>query len=413
MTQFDFDEIIERRDTNSGKWLSHPPDVLPMFVADMDFKSPPAVARALQAFAARGVFGYPLIGADHLSQSPGLREVVIERMRRRYGWEVAPEAVLFVPGVYTGFNLAAAAFSAPGGEVLVQTPAYPPILSAPAEAGLARRDAPLVQDANGRYSVDLDDFAARVGPNTKLFLLCNPHNPVGRVFRQAELEQMAEVCLRHGVPICSDEIHSEIIYPGQRHIPIASLAPEIAQNTITLISPSKTFNLAGLQCAIAIIPNPELREAYLAPRHGLVPWVTAMGLLAAETAYREGGEWLAELLAYLEVNRGAVARFVAEKLPGVRLSPPEATYLAWLDCRATGLADPCGVFLEQGRVACGSGSSFGPGGDGFVRSDVRLPAADAAGGAGADAGGAGGRERGVSLGAAELVINLPAAAAPV
>jgi cystathionine beta-lyase len=184
---------------------------------------------------------------------------------------------------------------------------------------------------------------------------------------------MAEVCLRRDVVICADEIHAELVYPGAEHVPMASLAPEVEQRTITLIAPSKTFNLPGLQCSVAIIPNAELRAAYIRARRGVVPWVNTMGLIAAEAAYRHGDEWLAQLLVYLEGNRDYLARYAAAELPGVTLAPPEATYLAWLDCRGTGLSQPCQCFLDLARVACNDGASFGPGGEGFVRLNFGCP----------------------------------------
>ena len=354
MTIYNFDQLPDRRITNNAKWLKYPADVLPMWVADMDFISPPPVMEALQEFVARGVFGYPRFEAD-LSDSPPLREVVVARLARLYGWRVAPEALAFVPGVVSGFNLAAHVLAGPGGaaaggELVIQTPVYPPILDAAPNAGLVRRDAPLARGADGRYTIDWDAFEAAFSPATRLFLLCNPHNPVGRVFTRDELARMAEVCLRRGVPIISDEIHAELLYSGQRHVPIASLSPEMEQASITLIAPSKTFNLPGLQCSVAIIHNAELRARYVAGRQGLVPWVNVMGLIAAEAAYRDGDEWLAQLLPYLEANRDTVARFVAAELPGVRWGPPEATYLAWLDCAGTGLSNPCQCFLDLGRV---------------------------------------------------------------
>jgi len=376
MTTYDFDFLPDRRSTNNGKWRKHPQDVLPMFVADMDFVPPQPVVEALQDAAARGVFGYPEFN-DDMADSPGLREVVVARMAARYGWRVAPEALVFLPGVISAFNLAARTLalmsSQPGGELVVQTPIYPPMLDAAPNAGFTRRDAPLLRGADYRYRIDWDVFEAAFSPATRMFLLCNPHNPVGRVFTRDELARMAEVCLRHGVTICSDEIHSELIYSGARHVPIASLAPEIEQHSITLISPSKTFNLPGLQCSVAIIPNPELRARYVASRAGLVTWVNVMGLIAGEAAYRSGDEWLAQLLPYLETNRDTVVRFVAAEMPGVSMAAPEATYLAWLDCRATGLSQPCQCFLDLARVACSDGAGFGPGGEGFVRLNFGCP----------------------------------------
>ncbi len=372
MTQYDFDRLPDRRADNNAKWHKHPADVLPMWVADMDFGSPPPVVDALHAFVARSDFGYPQFEAD-LADSPPLRELVVERLARQYGWRVTPEALTFVPGVITGFNLAAHVLATPGGELVIQTPVYPPILDAASNAGLARRDAPLARDVDGRYGIDWEAFEAAFTPATRMFLLCNPHNPIGRVYRRDELERMAEVCLRRGVPICSDEIHSELIYSGHRHLPIATLAPEVEQNTITLIAPSKTFNLPGLQCSVAIIPNPELRARFVAGRQGLVPWVNLAGLVAAEAAYRDGGEWLAQLLSYLEANRDLVTRYVAENLPGVRVAPAEGTYLAWLDCSGTGLSNPCQCFLDLARVACNDGATFGPGGENFVRLNFGCP----------------------------------------
>ncbi len=372
MTTYNFDLLPERRSTNSHKWRMYPSEVLPMFVADMDFVSPQPVVDALQDFVGRGVFGYPM-SENEMADSPGLREVVVARLARKYGWRVAPEALVFVPGVIVGFNLAAHLFSRAGGELLTHTPNYGPILSAAAHAGLTRRDAPLARGADGRYEIDWEAFETGFNPATRLFLLCNPHNPVGRVYAAADVARLAEACLRRGVPIVADEIHSDLVYPGHTHVPIASLSPEIEQASITLIAPSKTFNLAGLQCSVAIIPNAELRARYIGARAGLVNWVNVLGLVAAEAAYRDGDEWLGQLLPYLQSNRDLVTRFVAEQMPGVRVYPAEATYLAWLDCRASGLSAPCKCFLDLGRVACSDGAGFGPGGEGFVRLNFGCP----------------------------------------
>jgi cystathionine beta-lyase len=372
VTHFDFDRLPERRGTPSAKWTKHPAGVLPMWVADMDFTSPPAVVEALQAYVAQGVFGYPRFD-DVMSDSPPLREVVVERLWRRYGWRVAPEALVFVPGVVTGFNLAAHMLAAPGGDLVLPTPAYHPMLETAQHAGLIQRNAPLARDAQGRYGVDWDAFEAAFTPATRMLLLCNPHNPTGRVFTRDELARMADICLRREVVICADEIHAELVYPGAEHVPIASLALEVEQRTITLIAPSKTFNLPGLQCSVAVIPDAELRAAFIRARRGLVPWVNTLGLIGAEAAYRHGDEWLAQLLAYLKGNRDYLSNYVAAELPGVAMAPPEATYLAWLDCRGTGLSQPCQCFLDLARVACNDGASFGPGGEGFVRLNFGCP----------------------------------------
>jgi len=228
--------------------------------------------------------------------------------------------------------------------------------------------------ANGRYEVDMDDFRKAVNGCTRMFLLCNPHNPVGRVFTPAELTGMAEICLRNGAVICSDEIHCDLIFSGQRHTPVASLDREIANNTITLMAPSKTFNIPGLDCAFAVITNPSLREKYQKACRGLVGNVNLLGYQAALAAYRYGGEWLSELMIYLEANRDFLYEKINREFFGIKMNKPEGTYLAWLDCREAGVGDdPCQFFLEKARVGLNDGVSFGRGGKGFVRLNFGCP----------------------------------------
>ena len=199
-------------------------------------------------------------------------------------------------------------------------------------------------------------------------MLCNPHNPVGRVFTLNELEQFAEICLRNHVLICSDEIHCDLVYSGNRHIPIASIDPEIASQTITLLAPSKTYNLAGLQCSVAIIQNAELRKRFLAARKGIVPWINLLGLIAAEAAYRHGNDWLEQVITYLQKNRDFLSETIQSDFPGIQMSMPESTYLAWLNCRDTGIeGNPYQFFLDKAQLAFNDGSTFGRGGEGFVR----------------------------------------------
>ena len=378
--KYNFDLLPDRRKTESIKWHLFPEDVLPMWVADMDFVSPEPVIRALHERVAHGVFGYPdsFIALDQ-KQSP-LAQVVVQRMEQRYGWQVNAEEVVFLPGVVAGLNMACSALAAhpdegksPGG-VLIQTPVYPPFLGVHANAGMLRQEMELTCSPDGSYAVDWQAFEAAFTPETRMFLLCNPHNPVGRVFRQDELECMAEICLRHGVTICSDEIHSDLLFSGQRHIPIASLGAEIARNTITLIAPSKTYNIAGLECAVAIIPNESLRRRFRHANKGLVHGANLMGWVAAIAAYRDGQEWLDQLLVYLEGNRDCLYDFVQNELPGVKMARPEGTYLAWLDCRGAGAgSDPCDFFLKQAKVALNDGKTFGRGGEGFVRLNFGCP----------------------------------------
>jgi cystathionine beta-lyase len=367
MTPFDFDRLPARRDSDSTKWRKFPPDVLPLWVADMDFRSPPAVVAALRARVEHGFFGY-------LNEKPELQEVVAERLAKRYGWRVEPDAVMPLPGVIAGFNLAIRALTTPGDGLLVQTPVYPPILRAAGNHGLTRDGHPLTRGADGRYTVDADTFAAAIRPHTRAFLLCNPHNPVGRLFDRRELEAMATTCLRRDLWIVADEIHCDLLFDGRQHVPMATLAPEVEHRTVTLIAPSKTFNVPGLKCAVAVVPNATLRARLAAAVSDLVPKINVLGHTAAVAAYRDGDDWLEALLGYLQANRDFLVREAAA-LPGVRMAAPEATYLAWLDCRETGLADPYTFFLERAKVALNDGRLFGPGGDGFVRLNFGCPRA--------------------------------------
>jgi cystathionine beta-lyase len=356
MVQYNFDLLPDRRNTESLKWLSYDPDVLPMWVADMDFASPEPVIRALQKRVEHGVFGYP-------TEPAGFRQILVERMARQYNWKIQPDDLVFLPGVVTGFNLACHALAAPHEGVLVQTPVYPPILHAAHTTGILHQEMELQRHPDGSYSVDWDGFEASITSQTRLFILCNPHNPVGKVFQRGELE----------VTICSDEIHCDLVFPDHIHLPIASLDPEISKNTITFMAPSKTFNLAGLECSFAIIQNPNLRKRYLDARKGIVPWVNLMGIVAAGCAYREGADWLEQVMVYLQGNRNFVFDYVNEHLPGIRMVMPEGTYMAWLDCRQVIPGNPSQFFLEKAKVAVNDGATFGSGGEGFVRLNFGCP----------------------------------------
>jgi len=365
---YDFDRVIDRRRTESNKWHKYPADVLPLWVADMDFRSPEPVIRALHDRVEHGVFGYGMEQSEFY-------DVFLERLLKRYGWRVSPEAILVLPGVIPCFNLAARAFATAGDGLLLQTPMYPPIRRVPGNVGLSSSETELTRQPDGRYAIDFDRFEAAIGPRTRMFLLCNPHNPVGRVHRRDELSRMAEICLRRGLLICADEIHCELTFSGQQHVPIASLDPEIAACTITLMAPSKTFNLPGLKCSVAIIPDARLREKFVAAQVDLVRAVNILGYAASLAAYRDGQPWLDELLRYLEANRDFLVGYVRAKMPGVAVAAPEGTYLAWLDCRGAGLPDddPYTFFLDRARVALNDGKTFGQGGAGFVRLNFACP----------------------------------------
>jgi cystathionine beta-lyase len=248
------------------------------------------------------------------------------------------------------------------------------MLHAPENAGLQRQEAPLIRQVDGRYTIDFDAFESAIDDHTRLFILCNPHNPVGRVYRPEELYRLAEICLRKGVVICSDEIHCDLLYAGQKHTPIASLDPEVARNTITLMAPTKAFNLPGLQFAFAVIPDPALRARYMGSGKGLLGWINLMGWTAAKAAYENGQDWLDQLLSYLEGNRDYLLSYVGDNLPGIHMVKPEGTYLAWLDCRDLNIEGKLDeFFLKNARVAIADGAMFGQGGEGFARLNYGCP----------------------------------------
>jgi len=363
----EFDQVIDRRGFHSKKWGRYGEDVLPMWVADMDFCSPEPVRLALSQLVDRGTYGYGL-------EPSGLRELIVERLRRLSAWHVSLEDVVFVSGVVPGLNLTCLALTSPGDGLLLQTPVYQRILHLPAHTGRELHQMEFTREANGCYSVDVDAFEAAISDRTRLFVLCNPHNPTGRVFRRQELLQMADVCLRHNIIICSDEIHCDLVFSGHEHVPIASLGAEIADRTITFMAPTKTFNLAGLHCGFAVIQNGQLRKRFLAARRDLVREPGIMGYAAALAAYHDGQSWLDALLRYLEGNRDVLVRHVQEHLPGVHMVGPEATYLAWLDCRGTGIPGAPGEYLtREAKVALNDGTQYGRGGEGFVRLNFGCP----------------------------------------
>jgi cystathionine beta-lyase len=368
LMKYDLDHAPDRRPTDSIKWKKYERDVLPMWVADMDFPVAEPILQSLQRLVAHGVFGYPNYGHPEPGTITDLQQVLVERMQACYNWQVKPEELLFLPGVIVGLNLTCLALAEPGGGVLIQTPVYPPFFSTARHAGMVLQEAALVRQPDGYYEVDWEAFEAAFTDKTRVFILCNPHNPVGRVFRKDELEHMAEICLRRGVVMCSDEIHCDLVFNGYKHIPLASLDPEIARKTVTLMSPTKTFNIAGLQCSFAIVQDEALRKVLVGAMRGLVMWVNLMGMNAALAAYRGGQEWLEQVLSYLEMNRDYLDDYVRLQLPGVEMVKPEGTYLAWLDCHKSGIqGNPYQFFLNEARVGFNDGVTFGKDGEGFVR----------------------------------------------
>jgi cysteine-S-conjugate beta-lyase len=362
-----FEILPDRRKSDSIKWNLFGDDVLPMWVADMDFQSPQPVIDALNNRIKQGVFGYTCEPMD-------LKHAIQNWLDTRYKWIVKEEEIVFLPGVITGFNLACKAFTQTGDGYLIQTPVYPPFFSVANNIGIFRHECELHRDNNGKYDIDIDLFKAKLVAGVKVFLLCNPHNPVGRSFNLKELTLMADACTQNKVVIVSDEIHSDLVFPGNNHIPIASIDPEISKNTITLMSPSKTFNIAGLNCAFAIIQDEQKRMMFDSSRSGLVGDVNLLGQVAAIAAYTQGGPWLTNLINYLTGNRDFLYQFIKTELPPMKMYLPEATYLAWLDCRNIGLSGtPSEFFLKNSKVAYNDGRHFGMNGDGFIRLNFGCP----------------------------------------
>ena len=366
---FDFDHPPERRGTDSQKWQKYAGrDVLPMWVADMDFQAPPAVIEALQRRVADGVFGYA-------RPVPSQVAAVVETLSRLHGWIIEPEWIVWLPGLVVGLNVTAAATAGPGEEILCLTPVYPPFMGAPRTAGRVPVTVPLAYaTATRTWEIDWDALERAVTPRTRAFFLCNPHNPVARVFRRDELEKLAEFCLRHRLVLCSDEIHCDLILdPGLQHIPTATLGDAIAQQTITLIAPSKTYNIPGLGTALAIIPNPDLRRRFVHATHGIVAEVNVLGFTACEAAFRHCEPWRQALLERLRRNRDLVLHAIADTMPGARIEAPiEATYLAWINVTDLGLQDPIAHFENHG-VGLSEGRFFGAAPGSHVRLNFGCP----------------------------------------
>ncbi len=364
---FDFDTPLNRHGTDSQKWQKYAGrDVLPLWVADMDFKSPPAIIEALHRRVDHGIFGY----ARPVKSTV---DAVVDALAQRYGWKIDPAWIVWLPGLVVGLNVIAQAFAEPGDEVLTLAPVYPPFMSAPKNSARASVSAPWVLQA-GAWSIDWEALARAVTPRTRLFYLCNPHNPLARVWRRDELVRLAEFCVRHDLLLCSDEIHCELILdPALPHVPTALLSPEIAARTITLMAPSKTYNVPGLGTSIAIIPDPVRRTRFIRATAGIVAEVTCLGFTACEAAYRDSEPWRQALLAYLRGNRDYLLEAISRELPGVRVEAPvEATYLLWLDVAALGLPAPAAHF-EQHGVGLSDGAMFGAAPGSHVRLNFGCP----------------------------------------
>ena len=364
--KYDFDQLINRRDSDSDKWNHYNDKVLPLWVADMDFFSPQFIMDDLRKRIEHGVFGYSKV-------QDSTKEAVQLWLDKRHNWKVLLEDILILPGVVPGFNVAAKAVTNPGDSILFQTPAYHPFFNVASNSKTIQIENSLLCNKDGFYHIGKTHFTNAITEKTRLFLLCNPHNPTGRVFTKSELVDMANSCLKNNIIICSDEIHSDIVFSGNKHIPIASLSADIANNTITLLSASKTFNLAGLKSSVAVITNPKLRILFQAAAKGTLGSTNLLGETAMRSAYVNGKDWLQALLIYLEQNRGVLVDYINQNLPGIKIHTPEGSYLGWLDCTNTGLEDPAEYFLRESKVGLNSGSWFGADYKNFVRLNFGCP----------------------------------------
>ncbi|MBI5653636.1 MAG: putative C-S lyase [Chloroflexi bacterium] len=372
--KYDFDRVIERKTSECAKWTSPEyigaePDAIPLSIADMDFESPAPVIDALHARVAHRVLGYP-------ARPQSFFDAIIAWMHTRQRWDIQQEWLTFTPGVVPALNLAVQAFSQPGDAVIVQTPVYYPFLFAIKNNG-RQLIANQLKVENDRYGMDFETLAQQITPRTRLLILCSPHNPVGRVWTRDELTRLGEICRAHNVLIVSDEIHSDLIFPGHTHTPLAAISDELAQITLTLNAPSKTFNLAGLFTSFAIIPNPQLRARFnIALENTGIGANNLFGIVAAEAAYRDGAEWLSQVLDYIATNARFVADYFAACIPQIKVTPLEGTYLLWLDFRGLGLGDAeITALLKRARVAMNDGAMFGAGGEGFRRMNIACPRA--------------------------------------
>jgi len=371
---YNFDEIVSRENTNSVKYdiraeLFGKEDVIPMWVADMDFRTPDFIIKAIKTRLEHEILGYSIKPGSYYDS-------IIKWLDRRHNWDIKKEWISFSPGVVPALNMSVMAYSRPGDKIILQSPVYHPFYAAIENNGRRIVDNPLRQE-NGRYYFDFDDLKKKIDADVKMLFLCNPHNPVSRAFTEDELSELAAICLENNILIIADEIHSDLIFPGYRHIPMASLSDDIAENTITCMAPSKTFNLAGMSTSFLVIKNRELRHRYnkvLDQVH--ISSGNLFGTVALEAAYTGGDEWLGQLMTYLKKNAELVRNYLSENIPEIKLTEPEATYLLWLDCRELKMnAKKLKKFIiHEAGLGLNDGAMFGPGGEGFQRMNIATPA---------------------------------------
>ncbi|MGD9344591.1 MAG: MalY/PatB family protein [Candidatus Aminicenantes bacterium] len=370
---YDFDTIIDRSGTSSSKWDRRKqdlgePDVLPMWVADMDFASPPPVMEALRKRVEHGIFGYT-------ERTDSYYKALSLWMKRRFDWDIQEKKIVFTPGVIVALNLIIQAFTQPGDKVIIQQPVYHPFSYA-----ILNNKRQLVNNqlriGEGRYVMDFEQLKRSIDRTTKLLILCSPHNPVGRVWTKVELLQLAEICLENDIILVSDEIHGDLILEGHVHTPTATLSKEIADITVTCTAPTKTFNIAGLGVANTIISNTDLYEKFHTVVNNVgLEMTNVFAKVASEAAYNHGEEWLSHLLIYLQRNYEFLISFLKTHIPRVKVFPLEGTYLAWLDFRSLALSDNelKNILIHKAGVWLDEGTKFGEGGEGFQRMNIGCP----------------------------------------
>lgn len=369
---YDFDTVIERRDTSCYKWTLFGEDVLPLWVAEMDFKTAPEILTALHARVDHGIFGYE-------GPPQELRELIVARMKDRYDWDIAPEEIVFNPGMVLMLNVVTQAVGQAGDGILMNTPVYGPFHKIPSNRGRFPQMVDMVRvdhdDQSFTYALDFDRLEEAILPQTSLYYLCDPHNPAGYSLQRADREQLAELCLRHNITIAADHIHGDLLMEADDFAPLAAIAPEIAENTVTMFAPSKTFNLAGLPCTFAIVKNAKLRQriATISQMSGYHAGNTAY--TAATAAYRDGDDWLRAALDYMRANRDYAVAYMREHMPQLRFTIPSATYLMWIDGREvdTGEKNLQEFFLQEAKVAFNAGTFFGKHYDDYVRLNFACP----------------------------------------
>lgn len=371
--QYDFDRVIDRNNTYCEKWdgraaVFGTADLLPLWVADMDFAAPPAVVAAIKQRAMHPIFGYT-------SWPPDFYRAIINWLKKRHNWETKEEWLLVTPGVVPAIKAAILAYTEPGDKVIIQPPVYPPFFRAVEDNGRELVVNRLKKEKN-RYTMDYDRLERLAGAHAKMMILCSPHNPVGRVWTGEELGRVGDFCLRNNILLVSDEIHSDIIFKGHKHLPVAALSSELALNTITCTAPSKTFNIPGLATAVVIIPDQVKFACFKKTVDALgIQASNIFGITALNAAYRYGEEWLEHLIDYLQGNLAFLEKFFAERIPGVKVVKPEGTFLVWLDCRDLGMTPEAlqEFMIKEAQVALNDGRDYGPGGEGFQRINIACP----------------------------------------